>query len=79
MKGILKMEIKKRIGKERYYKSASDYSKDAFLTNPIASATDCTGITQTIPETEEEAQSFCDIADIPVTSLDGSEKYKKAK
>ena len=73
------MALKKKHGKERYYKSASDYSKDAFLTNPVASATDCTGITQTIPETEAEAQSYCDIADVPITALDGSEKYKKAK
>ena len=67
------MSIKKKIGKERYYKSAADYSKDAFLSNPVASATDCTGITH------EEAESYCDIADVPVTALDGAEKYKKAK
>ena len=73
-----KMALKNKSRKERYYKSAADYSKDAFLTNPIASATDC-GITPTIPGTEEEAQSYCDIADVPVTALDGSEKYKKAK
>lgn len=73
------MSIKKKIEKERYYKSAADYSKDAFLSNPIASATDCTGITQKIPYTDEEAESYCDIADVPVTALDGAEKFKKAK
>ena len=71
------MEIKKR--KERYYKKATDYSENAFLTNPIASATDCTGITQNIPYTDEEAESYCDIADVPVTALDGAEAYKPAK
>ena len=69
----------KRYGKTRYYKKAADYSKDAFMTNPIASMTDCTGITQRIPYTEEEAESYCEIADIPVTALDGSEEYNKAK
>lgn len=73
------MGIRNKTGKNRYIKKASDYAEDALFRNSIASATDCTGITQTIPYTEDEAASYCDIADVPVTSLDGAEKYKKAK
>lgn len=62
-----------------YRKDAAALAEEAMFSNPIASANDCTGITPTIPETEEEAMSYCDIADIPVTSLDGASKYKRAK
>ncbi len=47
--------------------------EDAYFRNPVASATDCTGITQRIPEYESEAESYSDIYDVPVTSLDGGE------
>ncbi len=60
-------------------KSAADYAKDVFLTNPIVSATDVTGITPTLPQNESEAESYCSIADVPVTATDGSEAYHKAK
>ena len=64
---------------EVFHVHQKENRKDAFLSNPVASATDCTGITQKIPYTDEEAESYCDIADVPVTALDGAEKYKKAK
>lgn len=71
---------KSRIGKELYHKRNDlEYGRDAFLTNPIASANDCTGITQTVPETGAEAESYCDIADVPVTSLDGASRPHRAK
>ncbi len=59
--------------------SAADYSRDVFLTNPIASANDCTGLTPSLPKTQGEAESYCDIADVPVTAKDGSEAHRRAK
>ena len=35
-----------------------------------ASATECTGLTATVPETEAEAESYRDIANVPVTPDD---------
>ncbi len=62
--------------RRRYYKkkSAADYAEDAYLTNPIASATECTGLTPTVPEDGDEAASYCDIAEVPVTARDGEEE-----
>lgn len=70
--------IKKR---KRVYKepSADRFSSKAMFSNPVASANDCTGITPTIPETEEEAESYCNLADIPVTSRDGGQAFNRAK
>lgn len=45
--------------------------EDAFLHGSVASASDCTGIAVTIPETDEEAESLMNIRDVPVTSRDG--------
>ncbi len=45
--------------------------EDAFLHGSVASATDCTGIAVTIPETDEEAESLMSIRDVPVTSREG--------
>ena len=73
------MSEPKKKKQEARKQSAADYSKDVFLTNPIASATDCTGLTPSIPDTENEAESYCAIADVPVTARDGSEAYYKAK
>ncbi len=55
------------------------HTKDAFMSNPVASANDCTGITQHIPETGSEAEAYTDIYDVPVTALDHSSKHKKAR
>ena len=63
---------KRRPGEKSRQPSAADYSRDVFLTNPIASANECTGLTQTVPQTQEEAESYCDLADVPVTARDGS-------
>lgn len=54
-------------------------TKDAFLANPTASANECTGITQRIPEDGAEAEAYTDIYNIPVTALDHSSKHKKAR
>ncbi len=58
---------------------AADYSKDAFLTNPIASANDHTGMTPRIPDNFEEADAYADMLDVPVTALDGSEAMSQKR
>jgi hypothetical protein len=48
--------------------------------NPVASVTEYTGFVPRIPDSEEAAISYNDICtDAPVTALDGSEAYKKAR
>ena len=44
------------------------YAEDAFLHNPIASVTDCTGFVQRVPECADEAESYEDLYDVPVSS-----------
>lgn len=61
------------------YKKAWEYAEDMYFQMPAASATDFTGVTPIIPETEYEAESYCDVMDIPVTAKDGTEKYKKIR
>ncbi|MFR1519128.1 MAG: hypothetical protein ACLSVG_10250 [Clostridia bacterium] len=56
-----------------------EYAKDAFLYNPVASATDCTGYVQNIPDYEYEAESYGDLYDVPVSSLDGGEATPPAR
>lgn len=56
-----------------------EYAKDAFLNNPVASATDCTGYVQNIPDYEYEAESYSDLYDVPVSSLDGGESDPPAR
>lgn len=53
--------------------------EDAFLYNPVASSTDCTGYVQRIPEYENEAESYADLYDVPVASYDGGEAAPPAK
>ena len=60
-------------------KKAWEYAEDMYLQMPAASATDFTGVTPIVPETEYEAESYCDVMDIPVTAKDGTEKYKKIR
>lgn len=78
-KGVVTVSVVENSKKHPPQKSAADYARDVFLTNPIASATDATGITPTLPQDESEAESYCSIADIPVTATDGSVAYYKAK
>lgn len=47
--------------------TAVDYSRDAFLHNPIASATDTTGYVQRVPFDEAEADSYENMFDVPVS------------
>ncbi len=58
---------------------ADRFSAEAMFLNPVASANECTGMTPTVPFTEDEATSYCDLLDVPVTSCDGGEAYKRAK
>ena len=60
-------------------RQAWEYAEDMYFQMPAASATDFTGVTPIVPETEYEAESYCDVMDIPVTAKDGSEKYKKIR
>ena len=48
-------------------RAASDYSRDAFLTNPAASPTEWTGLAVTVPETAAEAEALEETFDVPVT------------
>ena len=56
-----------RSGKRREKIEASDYSRDAFLTNPAASPTEWTGLAVTVPETAAEAEALEETFDVPVT------------
>ena len=44
---------------------AQRYSRDAFMTNPPASATDFTGFAQRVPETASEADALTDMFKLP--------------
>ena len=58
----------------------SELSAKAMFENPAASFTEYTGFIPRIPDSEESANSYNDIfPDAPVTALDGSEAYKKAR
>lgn len=69
------------IKRKRMYKapSADKFAAEAIFSNPVASANECTGMTPTVPLTEDEATSYCSLLDVPVTSRDGGEAYKRAK
>lgn len=68
-----KIENKERI-------DPAELSAKAMFENPVASFTDYTGFVPRIPDSEEAANSYNDICtDAPVTALDGSEAYKKAR
>lgn len=58
-------------------KGKNAHLQNIFYRTSAASANDCTGITPTVPETSYEAESYFDIIDLPVTSRDGSERFKK--
>jgi len=70
----MKKKVEKRIP------DISELAQKAMFENPIASATDYTGFVPRIPDSEEAANSYNDVCpDAPVTALDGSEAYKKAR
>ena len=54
-----------------------EYTKDVFMTNPVASMQDCTGITQTIPRTDDEAESIANLVNVPVTAHDVKRVFPK--
>ena len=49
---------------------ATEYSKDVFIDNPVASANDCTGYSQRSRIDAEEAQSLADLMDATVKNKD---------
>lgn len=58
-------------------KEKNAHLQNIFYRTSAASANDCTGIAPTVPETSYEAESYFDIIDLPVTSKDGAERFKK--
>ena len=65
---------------EKYTPDISELSANAMFENPAASFTEYTGFIPRIPDSEESANSYNDVCpDAPVTALDGSEAYKKAR
>lgn len=67
----------KKTEKEYQKELLQKLSGNAYLSEPCVSATDCTGITQRIPENEYVANSYTDIYDVPVSAHDGAQCYKK--
>lgn len=51
--------------KKNRIKPELEYAKDSFLNNPVASATECTGYVQNIPDDEYEAESYGALYDVP--------------
>jgi len=43
-------------------KKAYEYSRDAFLNNPVASVNDCTGMSPAMPDSEAQASSQRELA-----------------
>ena len=58
---------------------ACEYSRDEFLSNPVACANDATGYVQRIPDDITEAESLTDLTNATVDSLDGKESESKAR
>ena len=70
--------------KKRYTKNREpdidELLEKAMFENPAASVMDYTGFVPRIPDSEESANAYNDICTgAPVTALDGSEAYKKAR
>lgn len=59
--------------------SAADYSGKAFLCNPVASVNDHTGMTPRVPENFEEADSYADMLNVPVTACDECEAMSQKR
>ncbi len=51
-----------------------DYSKDAFLTNPVASVNDRTGMTPRVPYTGDQAKSYAQLLAVPSSAKDGAQR-----
>ena len=51
-------------------------TKTELYSGPV-SVTECTGLTATVPKTDGEAESYRDIADVPVTSEKTLQKKNK--
>lgn len=49
--------------------------EDAMFTNPVASNTECTGMTPTVPDGNYEAASYNDLYDLPVSHRELREYY----
>ncbi len=47
--------------------------------NTVVSSTECTGLTQFIPETEHEAESFKHLYDIPLSAEEVKETREREK
>ncbi|MBQ9748530.1 MAG: hypothetical protein IJV98_07070 [Clostridia bacterium] len=58
-------------------KKAWEYSENAYLTMPAASATEFTGYTPVVPETEFEAESYSEVMPAPVTAKNEEELPQK--
>ncbi len=58
-------------------KHSFSHIENVYFRMPAASATEFTGLTPTVPETEEEAESYHEIMEVPVTAKDGAEVCKK--
>ncbi len=56
------------MGKKK--QDATEYSRDAFIDTPVASANDCTGYSQRSRMDAEEAQSLADLMDVTVKGKD---------
>lgn len=75
------------IKKRRYYKrpksddspDVCDLAEKAMFYNPVASVNDCTGFTPIVPINALEAESYCELLDVNVTSRDGEVAYAKKK
>lgn len=50
-------------------KEEFQHCENAFLTNPVASATDRTGFAQVVPQTDSEAEEYSQMFEnVPITS-----------
>ncbi len=68
------MKKKKKSAKDKY-----NVSFDETYINPhnIASSTDCTGLVQTPPQSEEEAESYAELYDIHKQHKNSPDKIPK--
>ena len=67
------------MSKKQKKQSAADYSGEAFLTNPVVSVNEHTGMTPHIPDDFREADDYADMLDVPVTARDGSEAMSQKR
>lgn len=64
---------------EKKKQDATEYSKDEFLNNPVASVNDVTGYVQRMPYEIDEALSLTDLTNATVDSIDGGESHSKER